>query len=63
MIDFDIFQTVGPKDFEIINDTLKINKKNVIGYKQIHLFNETKILILKESKMLRSQYFHSHLNI
>ena len=28
---FDIFQTVGPKDFEIIKDTLKINKKILLG--------------------------------
>ena len=39
---FDIFQTVGPKDFEIIKDTLKINKKNIIGYNKIYLFNEEK---------------------
>ncbi len=57
MIDFDIFQTVGPKDFEIINDTLKINKKNVIGYNQIHLFNENKNFNFKGIKNVEESLF------
>ena len=44
---FDIFQTVGPKDFEIIKDTLKINKKNIIGYNKIYLFNEEKKFLFR----------------
>ena len=42
MNDFDIFQTVGPKDLSIIKDTLKINQKNIVGYNKIYLFNEEK---------------------
>ena len=40
MEDFDIFQTVGSKDFSIIKYTLGVNKKNIIGYKNFYLFNE-----------------------
>ena len=64
MKNFDIFQTVGPRDFEIINETLKVNKKNILGYSQIYLFNESKNFNLKKVlKMLMSQYFLSRLNM
>ena len=35
MNDFDIFQTVGPKDLSIIKDTLKINQKILLKQQNI----------------------------
>lgn len=57
MINFDIFQTVGPKDFEIINETLKVNKKNILGYSQIYLFNESKNFNLRGIKNVDESLF------
>ena len=57
MKNFDIFQTVGPRDFEIINETLKVNKKNILGYSQIYLFNESKNFNLKGIKNVDESVF------
>lgn len=37
---FDLFLTVGPNDFSVIKHTLKVNMKNIKGYRNIYLFNE-----------------------
>jgi hypothetical protein len=42
---FDIIICVGPKDCDIINDTIHYTKKNVIGYRNIYLICATPITI------------------
>jgi len=54
---FDIFQTVGPNDFNIIKKTLKLNRKNINGYRNIYLFNEHNNFKFKNIINVNSSFF------
>tara|TARA_B100000579_G_scaffold120843_1_gene97233 strand:+ start:584 stop:1447 length:864 start_codon:yes stop_codon:yes gene_type:complete len=57
MVEFDIFQTVGPKDFSIIKYTVNTNKKNILGYKNINLFSEVREFNFREVNNIDSDFF------
>ena len=57
MINFDVFQTVGPRDFSIIKHTLKNNKKNINNYEKLYLFNEKKNFNYKDIENVDKSFF------
>lgn len=61
-MNFDIFQTVGPNDFSIIKDTLKQNRKKIIGYDNIYLFSEIKSFDIKGVKNIHPSFFPFSIN-
>ena len=54
---FDLFLTVGPNDFSIIKHTLKVNKRNIKGYRNIYLFNENKTFNIKNTINVSPSFF------